>query len=68
MIRSMNPISDLEIHQRLVAVADEFEQLQAQGVSLVGGVALGTACRTLRGMAQAIYEHSLAADDDATRQ
>jgi hypothetical protein len=63
----MSPITDLEIHQRLAAVADEFERLQAEGVSLVGGVALSTATRTLRGMAQAIYEHSLT-DDDATRQ
>jgi hypothetical protein len=65
----MSPVSDLEVYQRLVSVADEFERMQAQGVTLVGGAALNTACRSLRGMAQAIYEHSLAVvDEDATPQ
>lgn len=60
----MNPASDLEIYQRLTAVADEFEGLAKRGVSLVGGAALNTACRSLRGMAAAIYEHSLAASEE----
>jgi hypothetical protein len=64
----MSPISDLEVYKRLAEVAEEFERMQAQGPSLVGGAALNTASRTLRGMAQAVYEHSLAADEDATRQ
>lgn len=65
----MNPVSDLEVYQRILAMADELERIAAQGVSLVGGAALNTACRTLRGMAQAVYEHSLAApDEDATPQ
>jgi hypothetical protein len=42
--------------------------MAAQGVSLVGGAALNTACRTLRGMAQAIYEHSLATPDEGLPQ
>jgi hypothetical protein len=57
--RGMSGTSDLEIYQRLAAIADEFDKLAAQGVSLIGGTALNTACRTLRGMAEAIYVHSL---------
>lgn len=60
----MNPLSDLEIYQRLVALADELAAMRAQGVSFVGGAALDTANRTLLGMASAIYEHSLAAEDE----
>jgi hypothetical protein len=59
----MSGVSDIEIYQRLSAVAEEFDRLAAQGVSLIGGVALGTACRSLRGMAAAIYEHSLASGE-----
>jgi hypothetical protein len=59
----MNPVSDLEIYQRLAAIADEFDLLAKRGVSLIGGTALNTACRSLRGMATAIYEHSLAVSD-----
>jgi hypothetical protein len=65
----MSPVSDLEVYQRLVTAADEFERLQTQGVSFVGSAALNTACRALRGMAQAIYEHSLSEpDEEATPQ
>jgi len=64
----MSGVSDLEIYQRLSAVAEEFDRLTAQGVSLIGGVALGTACRSLRGMAAAIYEHSLAGEKDQLPQ
>ena len=60
----MSGVTDIEIYQLLSAVADEFDQLTAQGVSLIGGAALGTACRSLRGMAAAIYEHSLAAGEE----
>ncbi|CAN7423210.1 hypothetical protein LJR225_002740 [Phenylobacterium sp. LjRoot225] len=55
----MSGTSDLEIYQRFATIADEFDKLASQGVSLIGGTALQTACRTLRGMAAAIYEHSL---------
>ncbi|CAN7456223.1 hypothetical protein LJR219_003004 [Phenylobacterium sp. LjRoot219] len=65
----MSGISDLEIYQRFVAIADEFDQMTARGPSLIGGTALSTANRTLRGMAAAIYEHSLiVADDDVLPQ
>jgi hypothetical protein len=59
----MNPVSDLEIYQRFTAIAEEFEQMAQRGVSLLGGTALSTASRSLRGMAEAVYEHSLAATD-----
>ncbi len=62
----MPPVSDLEIHQRLSAIAEEFDRLAGQGVSLVGGTALNTASRTLRGMAQVIWEHSLALPDESS--
>jgi len=58
----MPPVSDLEIYQRLTAVAEEFDRMAAQAVSFAGGAALDTAARTLRGMASAVYEHSLDAD------
>jgi hypothetical protein len=60
----MSGVTDIEIYHRLSAVADEFDELAARGVSLIGGAALGTACRSLRGMAAAIYEHSLAAGEE----
>ncbi|MDB5447015.1 MAG: hypothetical protein JWQ97_2332, partial [Phenylobacterium sp.] len=30
----------------------------------IGGTALSTACRTLRGMASAIYEHSISLSEE----
>lgn len=60
----MTPASDLEIYQRFVAMADELEALARRGVSLIGGTAVSTAVRTLRGMATAIYEHSLASSEE----
>lgn len=60
----MNPVSDLEIYQRFTTIAEELEQMARQGVSLIGGTALNTACRSLRGMAEAVYEHSLAGTDE----
>lgn len=65
----MSGISDLEIYQRFTALAAELDRMAARGPSLVGGAALNTAVRSLRGMASAIYEHSLAAtDEDSTPQ
>jgi hypothetical protein len=65
---SMSALSDLEIYQRLNAMADELDQLAKRGVSLIGGTALNTAGRTLRGMAKAVYEHSLGVADDSLPQ
>jgi hypothetical protein len=59
----MNPVSDLEIYQRLMAIADELQGLRSRGVSFVGGATLDTASRTLLGMAQAVYEHSLSIEE-----
>lgn len=64
----MSGTSDLEIYQRFATLADEFDQLSKMGVSLIGGTALTTAARSLRGMAEVIYEHSLAAADDGLPQ
>jgi hypothetical protein len=63
----MSSVSDLEIYQRLLTAADEFDRLQTRGATLVGSAALNTASRTLRGMAQAIYEHSLATPEEGVR-
>ncbi|HKR88115.1 MAG TPA: hypothetical protein VJS38_08050 [Phenylobacterium sp.] len=60
----MNSVSDLEIYQRFAAMAEELDGMAKRGGSLIGGTALSTACRTLRGMAAAIYEHSLAVSEE----
>lgn len=59
-------ISDLEVYQQLVVSADQLDGLSGLAVSLVGQTALKTAAQTVRGMANAVYEHSLSdADDEA---
>jgi hypothetical protein len=60
----MSAVTDLEIYQRLTAIAEELEQMAGRSPSLIGGTALSTACRSLIGMADAIYEHSLTLADD----
>lgn len=64
----MSGVSDLEIYQRFTAMAEELDRMAAAGPSLIGGTALGAARRTLAGMAQAIYEHSLAESDGGELQ
>lgn len=64
----MSGTSDLEIYQRFTVMAEELDKLATQGVSLIGGTALSTAARSLRGMADAIYEHSLSVTDDSLPQ
>ncbi len=59
----MTSVTDLEVCQRLLAAAAEFDDLQAHSATLVGSAALNTASRTLRGMAQAVFETTLAAAD-----
>lgn len=61
----MRTLSDLDIYQRLAAVAEELEGLAEQSGSLVGQTAAKTAAMSVRGMASAVYEHSLSADDAA---
>jgi hypothetical protein len=52
----MSTVSDIEVYQKLSAVADELDELASQGASLIGDTALNTAARTVRGMATAVYE------------
>jgi hypothetical protein len=54
----MSAPSDLDVYRRLVDTADELEAL-AVGASLIGETALKTAATTVRGMANAVYEHAL---------
>jgi len=62
----MTPLSDLEVYQRLSALASELERLAEQGASLVGETALLTAAQSVRGMAKVIYEHVITQDADDT--
>ena len=62
----MTPLSDLEVYQRLSALASELERLAEQGASLVGETALLTAAHSVRGMAKVIYEHVITQDADDT--
>jgi hypothetical protein len=53
----MATVSDIAVYQKLTEMADELDDLAAQGAGLVGEAALQTASRTLRGMANAVYQH-----------
>jgi len=61
----MSKVSDVEVYQKLSAVADELEEMAAQGASLIGDAALTTAARTVRGMATAVYERIMAEADES---
>jgi hypothetical protein len=61
----MSGVSDLEIFQRLAAIAEELDAMRRREPTFVGGAALETASRTLHGMAMAIYQHSISAVDEA---
>jgi hypothetical protein len=61
----MGELSDLEVYRRLTAAADELDALAGESASLVGETALKTAAMSVRGMATAVYEHSLAEGDGA---
>ena len=58
-------ISDLQVYQQLIATADALDGLSGVAATLIGETALKTAAQTVRGMASAVYEHSLADDADA---
>jgi flavin-dependent dehydrogenase len=60
---STSPASDIQVYQKLTAVADELEQMAVDGATLVGEAALVTAATTVRGMANAVYEHIMAQAD-----
>ena len=54
-------LSDLQVYQQLSGTAEALEELAGMAVSLIGETALKTAAQTVRGMAKAVYGHSLAA-------
>jgi hypothetical protein len=58
----MRALSDLDVYQHLVRAADELDQLAADSTSLIGETALKTAAMSVRGMANAVYEHGLGED------
>lgn len=58
-------LSDLEVYQHLTRTAEELEALAPRSATLIGDTALKTAAQTVRGMATAVYEHSLAQPGDA---
>lgn len=58
----MRTLSDLDVYQHLIRAADELDQLSSQSTSLIGETALKTAAMSVRGMATAVYEHSLSDD------
>jgi hypothetical protein len=60
---AMRTLTDLEVYQRLTGMVEELDQLASESVSLIGETALKTASATLRGMASAVYEHSLSQDE-----
>jgi len=56
----MSAVTDIEVYQKLCIVADDLDAMAAQGASLIGEAALQTAARTVRGMANAVYERIMA--------
>ena len=56
----MAAVSDIAVYQKLSELADELDDMAAQGATLVGEAALGTASRNVRGMALAVYKHIMA--------
>ena len=59
----MSAVSDIEVYQKLSAVADELDSIAAKGATLVGNAALTTAAMTVRGMATAVYEQIMGEAD-----
>ena len=60
----MAEVSDIAVYQKLSEVADELDQMAAEGATLVGDVALNTASKTVRGMATAVYKHIMSDRDE----
>ena len=60
----MAETTDITVYQKLTEVADELDQMAAEGASVVGTVALETAARTVRGMASAVYQRIMADGDE----
>jgi len=55
-------LSDLDIYRELTLAADALDRLAAQAATFVGEAAAQTAASSVRGMAKAVYEHSLQED------
>jgi hypothetical protein len=55
----MSGVPDLQVYRTFTALAEELDQLAQAGVSYAAGAAIKAAVHNLRGMAQALYEHSL---------
>jgi len=60
----MAQVSDIAVYQKLSQIADELDLMAADGASLVGEAALLTAARTVRGMANVVYQRIMADDDE----
>jgi hypothetical protein len=60
----MAEISDIAVYQKLSEIADELDQMASDGATLVGEAALGTASKTVRGMANAVYKRIMSDRDD----
>jgi hypothetical protein len=60
----MAEVSDIAVYQKLSEIADELDQMASQGATLVGEAALGTASKTVRGMANAVYKRIMSDRDD----
>jgi hypothetical protein len=56
--------TDIAVYQKLTEIADELDEMAAQGATLVGGAALMTASRNVRGMATVVYKHIMNAADE----
>jgi hypothetical protein len=59
----MSDVSDIAVYQKLTQIADDLDIMAEQGATLVGDAALTTASRTVRGMAQAVYQHIMSSAD-----
>jgi hypothetical protein len=59
---SEQTLSDLEVYKSLTAAADDLDRLSTMATSLIGEAALQTAANSVRGMANAVYEHALNED------
>lgn len=60
----MAETTDIAVYQKLMEMADDLDQMLAEGTTLVGEVALTTASKTVRGMATAVYQRIMADRDD----
>ena len=56
----MAEVTDIAVYQKLTEIADELDNMAADGASIVGEVALTTASKTVRGMATAVYQRIMA--------